>query len=383
MNTLTALIRLIPLIVAAILFAACQPVTLPTPEAEPESSAEGQTLEITFASGDLTLPATLTLPAGPGPHPALVTITGSGADNRDNGAASMPDYRPFAQLAESLQPAGIAVLRYEDRRMVAPEGIGAETTVEDLAADAAAALTYLRSRDDIDAGRIGVLGHSLGATVAASLTAAHPGEIAFVVALAGPALDGFETIRAAYAHLPDVLGLPPEQVAGMAEVELRAIELALAEEWGALEEHFAAMMTEQLAGLPEERKPSAEQMAALIGQQARQLVANYRTRQFKSEMTHDPAEAWAQVKVPVLALYAEHETTIFAADHLPALQTALAAAGNGDVSVEVVPGVNHLFLEAESGDPQQWPELDQAMPARVVERIAGWVQAQAAATPQG
>ncbi len=275
------------------------------------------------------------------------------------------------------------MLRYEDRRMVAPEGIGADTTVEDLAADAAAALAYLRSRDDIDAGRIGVLGHSLGATVAASLTAAHPGEIAFVVALAGPALDGFETIKAAYAHLPDVMGLPPEQVAGMAEGELRAVELALAEDWGALEEHFAAMMTEQLASLPKERKPSAEQMAVLIEQQAAQLVANYRTRQFKSEMTHDPAEAWAQVNVPVLALYAEHETAIFAADHLPALQTALAAAGNGDVSVEVVPGVNHLFLDAESGDPQQWPELDQAMPARVVERIAGWVQAQAAATPQG
>jgi dienelactone hydrolase len=342
---------------------------------EPDALKAGTTEEVTFSSGDLLLAGTLTLPTGEGPHPALITITGSGAGNRDNGSAMLTDYRPYRQLANRLQPKGVAVLRYEDRRMVDPTGAGADATAAALSLDAAAALDYLRSRADIDPNRIGVLGHSMGATAVAMLSAEHPDKVAFVVVLAAPALTGAETNQAALAHLPEAIDISEDLAAQMVERESRLRQLVLDGDWEGMEIYLRQIIAEELADLPQEEGSDVD-LETLIEQQVEISLQNYQSKRFHFEFTYDPGEAWANVEAPVLALYAEHETAIFAEDHAPRLEAALTEAGNEDVTIEVVAGVNHLFLDAETGNPLAWPTLDQEIPIRVIAAIVDWIDVQ-------
>jgi hypothetical protein len=82
---------------------------------------------------------------------AIVTVADSGTADRDGGPSAQPGYRPFRDLADSLGKRGIAVLRLDGR--LDAEGIRA-------------AVAYLRSRDEIDPKRVGVVAHSNGRIVA-------------------------------------------------------------------------------------------------------------------------------------------------------------------------------------------------------------------------
>lgn len=390
MRTRTVKTILSLLMFASLGLAGCRPSQAPSPLSPDQTAANGarnaesgatpanaalaaSSEEVLFPGGSLTLPGTLTLPSAPGPHPALLTLTGSGAEDRNNGGSVLPGYRPFAQIAEQLLLNGVAVLRFENRRMVDPEGLGADVTIADLVEDAEAALGYLRGREDIDATQIGLLGHSEGASVAAALAAAHPDDIAFVVALAAPALDGYAMIRSAYAHLPESVGISQAQAEEMLDVELTVTDMAMAGEWEKLAEYLTQNTLSQLEALPEAQRAEIGDLEARARDYAAQAVERYQTRQFRSNMTFDPATVWAQVKAPVLVLYAENETTIFADDHQPALEAALRTADNPDYTIEVIPGVNHLFMAAESGDPQRWSSLSPEAPERVIDRIVGWI----------
>lgn len=191
--------------------------------------------DVTFRS-DVTLAGTLTLPAGEGSFPALILLTGSGPQDRNNGAAALPGYRPFEQMAAHFASGGVAVLRFDDRGVGDSEGDIATATPNELVRDAEAALDYLREHASIDAQRIGVLGHSEGGTVA-TISAARRDDIRFVVMLAAPAVSGRELAEMAYARMVASAD-DPERAAELVEAERIATELALAEEWEALETHL-------------------------------------------------------------------------------------------------------------------------------------------------
>jgi dipeptidyl aminopeptidase/acylaminoacyl peptidase len=145
-----------------------------------------------------TLGGTLTLPAnGRGPFPAVTTLTGSGAHYRDGNRTPEHPYRPFRQIAERLAGCGVATLRLDDRGVGESTGDANAATAEDTAADAEAALTFLRARPEIDPRRVGLIGHSYGGEIAPLVAGADP-LVAAVVLLAGPARTFRETMR--YQH---------------------------------------------------------------------------------------------------------------------------------------------------------------------------------------
>jgi dienelactone hydrolase len=119
--------------------------------------------EVTFTNGDIALAGTLTLPPTEGPHPAVILISGSGPQNRDEEIPGVSGYQPFRVIADHLARNGIAVLRYDDRGVGGSTGDYATATSADFATDAEAALSYLLGRDEIDPEQIGLLGHSEGA----------------------------------------------------------------------------------------------------------------------------------------------------------------------------------------------------------------------------
>ena len=132
-----------------------------------------------------TLFGTLTLPAGAGQYPAVVLISGSGAQDRDETIPIVPGYRPFRVIADHLARRGVAVFRYDDRGTAKSTGNHATATSAGFADDAEAAWRVLRARREIHPHRVGLMGHSEGGLIAAMVTARNP-RIAFVVSMAGP-----------------------------------------------------------------------------------------------------------------------------------------------------------------------------------------------------
>jgi len=139
--------------------------------------------EANFSVDDITLAGTLSIPNSVGPHPVIILISGSYADNRD---AEIYGFKPFKLISDHLSRNGIAVLRYDDR------GIGKSTgkhtyqyAIKELADDVFAAINMLKNKEDIKPNQIGLIGHSLGGMIA-PLVASKSKDVAFIISLAGP-----------------------------------------------------------------------------------------------------------------------------------------------------------------------------------------------------
>lgn len=144
--------------------------------------------DVTFTNGDVTLAGTLTLPEGEGPHPALILMSGSGPQDRDE--VVVPGFPIFKRIADHLTRNGVAVLRYDDRGVGESQGDYKSTSIYDFAADGEAAIAYLQSREDINPDQVGVMGHSEGGVYASIIGANPDSGAAFIITMAGPAVDG-------------------------------------------------------------------------------------------------------------------------------------------------------------------------------------------------
>ena len=90
------------------------------------------TEEVTFSNGNVILQGTLSLPEGyTAQTPALIMITGSGIQNRDE---ELFEHKPFAVIADAMARAGIATLRYDDRGFNGYDGDLNDCTIEDFRA---------------------------------------------------------------------------------------------------------------------------------------------------------------------------------------------------------------------------------------------------------
>jgi pimeloyl-ACP methyl ester carboxylesterase len=171
------------------------------------------------ANGDVKLAGTLTMPASSRPVPAVVLITGSGPQNRDE---EVFGFKVFATLADHLTRQGIAVYRYDDRGVGGSTGNLAQSTTEDFAGDALAAVRTLKAKPGIDPTRVGLLGHSEGA-VAASIAAARSTEVAFILLLAGTATSGDQVLTQQARDMAASQGASPEQIERIATAHRAAV----------------------------------------------------------------------------------------------------------------------------------------------------------------
>jgi uncharacterized protein len=306
--------------------------TAPKPKPKPDYSAPADapyTAEdvVVKTSAGHTLAGTLTLPKSrTKPVGAIVTVTGSGAQDRDENIG-LEGFRPFRQLADALARRGIAVLRMDDRGTGASGGTFKGSTSADFAEDVRAGLAYLRTRTEIRANRLGVLGHSEGAVIAPMVAEKEA------------------TLRAIVL------------LAGVAEPARSALHYQLKNQY----EHDTKLTPEKraelIAGIP---KRIDDMMAA--------------DPWMKFFLTYNPAATMRRVKTPVLILTGSRDQQ--AAPEQVALQeAAFKAAGNKDVTARVLPDVNHLFVQDTDGFPGNYAKLPPPvmMRADAVEIIADWV----------
>lgn len=301
------------------------------PEGAPYTASEVRVPAGTDAD-TFSLAGTLLVPhAGTPPYPALITITGSGGQDRDeNLYPLLPDYRPFREIADRMARAGFVVLRVDDRGVGESGGSMAEATMEDFANDLRAQVAWLRARDAlVDPARIALLGHSEGGVVGPMVAADDP-DIAAVVIMAGTAKPGVEVLKDQF---------------------LRPIETA--------------------PGLTPAQRDSLRTRA--LTDLMRDTTGNAWMRHFR---TYDPRVTARRVTQPVLILQGalDRQVTAGQADTLAA---AIRAGGNEDVTVRLFPRLNHMFLVAPGdGSPTEYTSIrEQGLPDRVLAAIEEWLVA--------
>lgn len=342
-------------------------------EAEPPAPVEAKEYreeEVTFTNGDITLAGTLTLPEGAGPHPAVVLISGSGAQNRDE---EIFGFKLFAILADHLTKQGIAVLRYDDR------GIGGSTTgtmddtSETYASDVQAAIDYLKGRSEIAATKIGLLGHSEGGIIA-PIVATQGEDVAFLVLMAGTGVPGKELLPAQVSAIARAGGATEEEAKAAVAQQERVIDAVLTGEGldqvkAELVEQFKAsakeMTEEQLKALGELDKWTNEAAEGQLGQLSAPWMTFF--------LTHDPASTLEKVDVPVLALFGGKDTQVPAEMNETAMKAAFARGGNTEVTTRVFPEANHLFQAAGTGSPNEYAQLQPEFIPGFLDTISAWI----------
>ena len=312
------------------------------------------------AEAGIELAATLTLPQGKGPFPAVVLVHGSGPNTRDEEAFG---HKIFLVLADHLSRHGIAVLRYDKRGIGASGGNYKAATTFDFAADACAAVSYLRTRSEIDQHQIGMIGHSEGGLIA-PLAAARDPALAFIVMLAGPAVRGELLLTEQIALIEKAGGETDAHISASRTLN-RALFAAL----------VASKTPEQGARRAKAILDQAQADGVLPADEAKAQLKLFGSPWFHAFLSYDPAPTLARVMQPVLALNGERDLQVPAKMDLDALRLALRH--NRHAVIKEMAGLNHLFQNAQTGAPSEYGTIEETVAPLALSTISDWIQAQA------
>lgn len=337
---------------------------------KPDESVPYKNEEVTFPNGDITLAGTLSVPPTAGPHPAVVLVSGSGPQDRNEDIGF--ELKPFKVIADYLTRQGIAVLRYDDRGVGKSTGDFATATSMDFASDATAALAYLQTRSDITPTEIGMLGHSEGGMIAAILGSQHQ-KFAFYVSLAGTAVDGAAILLEQNALIMRANGATEADIKAQVDYLTQAFVLIKKGDEKALETLTYEAIKVQIAALPEDQRKQigdvekyAKDQAAV---QANMLISPW----YRFFIEYDTTAAWEKTTTPVLAIFGGLDLQVPDEQNAPVFEAAMKKAGNPDYEVVLFPKANHLMQEATTGSPNEYGTLKQEFLPDVMPTIATWI----------
>jgi uncharacterized protein len=320
--------------------------------------------EVTYQNGEITLAGTLTIPEGEGPFPAVLMLTGSGAQDRNE---TLFNHRPFLVLADAMTRAGVAVLRVDDRGVGGSTGDLSQATYDDLVADALAGIEFLKSRPEIDDEEIGLFGHSEGGYVA-PLVANKSKDVAFVILMAAPSVPGLEVLKRQNELIYEQWGATQAQIEDQLE-HLEALYATITEEnFDEARQLTRAQLEEQLAALPAEQQPQGEARAAYIEAQVEAVDDPI----FGAFLTYDPTQALEGLDdIPVLAFYGSLDLQVPASQSESVMKDLLA--DNPDATVVTLEGLNHLMQPATTGGLEEYAQIETTVAPEVLELVTSWL----------
>ena len=310
----------------------------------------------------ISIAGTLTIPAGEGPFPAVVLISGSGPQDRDE---TIFDHKPFWVIADHLSRNGFAVLRYDERGVGKSTGEFNQANSIDLAADAELLFTWLGKNPKIDKTKIALIGHSEGGYIAPMIAARNP-TVAAIVSLAGPGVKGSRILLSQQSKLAKVMGASDETV----EFNL-AFNGAILERMEKGEPFNSEFKTKLKSEMTElwKQKIKSDMPPALIDA----TIATYSAPWMKLFVLHDPSVDLAKTKCPVLCLIGENDLQVDADLNIPEIKEALKKAGNTDFKVKRLPKLNHLFQQSETGAVAEYGKIEETFDLAVLKEMSNWL----------
>jgi len=321
--------------------------------------------QVSFVNKDanVTLAGTFTRPKENKKYPVVILINGSGPQDRDE---TISQHKPFLVLADYLTKQGIAVLRYDDRGFGASTGNHSNATTYDFALDVISAMDYLRTRDDVDVNKIGLIGHSEGGIIA-PLVANKVNDVAFIISLAGTGISGTE-LSVIQSKTMRPFPVPDEAVYEKAIRE--AIEIAKQNKdisviKPELMEHYNETIAPILKNLG---VPETKIKEVISG-----LVAMRTTKWIRYFYNYNPADEYEKVNCPVLSLNGSLDTQVRAKINQNGLRKALIKGENKDFEIIELEGLNHLFQNAKTGKMDEYSDIEETFSPKVLKIIADWI----------
>lgn len=333
---------------------------------EPKAPFPYRIEEVVFGNeaDSVMLAGTLTLPEGEDDFPVAVMISGSGPQNRDE---EMMGHKPFWVIADYLARRGIGVLRFDDRGVGKSTGVFAKATSLDFARDAASAVRYLKEKRKFR--EIGLIGHSEGGMIA-PLVASEVKDVKFIVLLAGTGIRGDQVLLTQQAAI--------NREAGIADTVIQEIEqwyrgiyniILASSSMDEVRDTVTTYFRELVDAVP----------SGLFGEMKSEDVIRARVDQLLHPwmyffMRYDPVPVLKKVKCPVLALNGDKDLQVLPEINLEGIRRGLVAAKNRNVTIKVLPDLNHLFQECESGAPALYGSISQTFSPVALKEIGDWIE---------
>ncbi len=338
----------------AVLLSACTGITGLSARPQDPIDRRYKVEEVRFAGGPgITLAGELTMPQQGGPFKAVVLISGSGPQGRDEALAG---HKPFLVLSDHLTRAGFAVLRYDDRGFAESTGTFETADLYDFADDAAGAYRYLQSRPEIDSAAIGYIGHSEGSYIAP--VAARQTDPAFMVFLAGAARPLF----------PDVIATQSADLLRAQGADDDMIDVAVTQF------HVGSSILKQQAPLSDIRNDLDDYLTSqgMGRRDRREVLDQFATRWGVSHANYDSRAELRSLSNPVLALLGEKDLQVSATEEAPVMRAVLRHPSS---EVLVIAAANHLFQPSQTGLPSEYAKIETTMSIDVLNRISTWISA--------
>jgi len=316
---------------------------------------------------NIVLAGTLTLPKQTGNFPAVILITGSGPQNRDE---ELLGHKPFLVLSDYLTRNGIAVLRFDDRGTAASKGNFKAATTADFAGDVEAAIQYLQARKEINQKKIGLIGHSEGGIIA-PMVAAKNDNVSFIVLLAGTGITGDQILLLQQELIGRANGVSEEALQEGKKINKAAFDIAKqAMDSTSLKTSLVNYLKQMLKQRPGDI-PAGMSEDAFIDMQVKQLTNPW----MLYFIQYDPALSLEKIKCPVLAINGQKDLQVPSAVNLAAIKAAVEKGGNKNVTIKELPGLNHLFQECTTGSPNEYAEIEQTISPVALNLVTKWILA--------
>jgi uncharacterized protein len=325
--------------------------------------------DITFRNDkfNIILAGTLTIPDGKGPFPAVIMITGSGAQNRNE---ELMGHKPFWVIADYLSRNGVAVLRYDDRGVGKSQGVYSTATTADLATDVDAAFTFLKNHGSINPAKIGLAGHSEGGIIA-PIVASINKEIAFIVSIAGTGVSGEDILHRQNYDIGMASGGSEKDVQTGISTNTKLFAVIKKEKDNKIAEEKMIVVINKILEKQKTTHDDSENAIKQLQSQFGTLTSPW----FRYFLALDPSAYWKKVKCPVLILNGAKDLQVAADVNPPAIEKALKAGKNNSYTTLVMPGLNHLFQHTSTGLPSEYGNIEETFSPEVLKIMSDWILA--------
>lgn len=320
-------------------------------------------------TANISLSGTLTLPKKDGIFPVVILITGSGPQNRNG---ELLGHKPFLIISDYLTQNGIAVLRYDDRGVGQSTGDFKSATSADFATDVESAITFLKTRKEINKKKIGLVGHSEGGLIA-PMVASKSKDISFIVLLAGTGIQGDKLLLLQQELIAKANGVLETDINESIQTNSKLFEMVVkSNDNSKLKADLTDKLNELLENEPNVEIPNGMKKEEFVSMQVNQISSPWMVYFMK----FNPVTTLEQVTCPVFAVNGEKDLQVPSKENLSAIKNALTKGGNLNVTTKEFPNLNHLFQECETGSPNEYATIEQTFSPIVLEEITKWIKTQ-------
>ena len=336
---------------------------------EPKEPYPYNSEEVLFKNekDNVVLAGTLTFPKEGSNFPAVVMITGSGGQDRNE---ELLGHKPFLVISDFLTRNGIAVLRFDDRGIAQSTGDHSKATSEDFANDVLAAVQFLKERKEIDKTKIGLIGHSEGGMIA-PLAAIQSDDVSFIILMAGPGIPGDSILYLQGALIQRAEGESEEKIKKSVELQRSIFKMVInSTDDEKLNKDLRDKFYEEYPNMTEEEKKEIGDPEVYLDMQIKTITSPW----FKYFLKFDPAPVLEKVKCAVLAINGENDLQVPPRENLSAIKSALERSGNNNFEVVELKRLNHLFQSSETGRISEYGQLEETISPLALQTMLDWIK---------